>query len=341
MSNSLKIIYSTLAVVMVVNSLVFALPINTDAIAGNPDIVITKDKNEKLFKTKLDKIDSANPVVREVIKQENSKEVKFEGKEKNIKLNLVDGKIGINKNTDFQIELPKTLKYELKGDKVVGFDSNGDIGNTIENVEGGFRIVINIKESKAKTYTYDFPLVAKKGEKYTMDKDGSVMLVDLNGERLFSVLPPWAVDAKDKQLKTWYTIESKGTVLRQNIDLKGASFPVIADPAWCGNTVQDVYWGYVAAGSYYSVAPTWCGRYGAGTKALWDDMQKIKAINFASWANAYGKTTTEVYNSMYHQLECHNYHPAAFATKGRYNLDPWRKDAPTFWAQINASCNIN
>jgi len=339
MSNTFKVIYSTLAVVMVVNSFVFALPINTTAIAGNLDIVTTKDKSEKSFKTKLDKIDSANPVVRDAIKQENSKEVKFEGKDKNIKLNLVDGKIGINKNTDFQIELPKTLKYEMKGDKVVGFDANGDIGNTIENVEGGFRIVINIKDSKAKTYTYDFPLVAKNGEKYTMDKDGAVMLVDSKGSRLFSVLSPWAVDVKDKQLKTWYTIENKGTVLRQNIDLKGASFPVIADPAWCGNTVQNVYWSnWEGNGQIYSVLPTWCGRYGSNTSTLWNDMLAMKSINWYGWSLYLGKSVSSIQNSVYHQLECHNMFGFY---KERYNLDIWRKDAPTYWDQYNAKCNVN
>ena len=137
-----------------------------------------------------------------------------------------------------------------------------------------------------------------------------------------------------------YTIEKKGTVLRQNIDLKDASFPVVADPAWCGNTVANVYWDiWVGYGQLYSVLPTWCGRYSASTSAMWNDMLAIKPIYWSNWANYLHKSNYEIQMSMYHQLECHNVF--GFFQKERYNLDIWRRDAPTYWEQYNAGCNVN
>jgi len=310
------------------------------ATSQNQNYSISKQRTIDTFKNKLDVIDKVNPVVRGNIKEEHSNEVRFEGKEKDIKFDLKEGKITINKSTNFQIELPKTLSYQFEGDRVIGYDHTGNISNSIENVDGGFRIVINIYESKASTYSYELPLVAISGEKYISNEDGTVWLVDSKGKRLFAIAHPWAVDAKNKNLKTWYTVENDGTVLRQHISLKGVSFPVIADPSWCGNTVSDIYWGYWDGhGSLYSVNPTWCGRLSSNTSALWNDMLSIKPINWTEWARYLGKSEQSIKSSMWHQLECHNVF--AFFQKDRYNLDIWRRDAPTYWEQYNYSCNVN
>lgn len=338
--SQIRIFITTFAIAIFVMAI---SPSVANSTPTNQDIANIKGKNAENFNSKLEKIDSINPVVRDSIKLDADKDLKFEGKNKNIKLNLQNGRIKINKTTDFEIDLPKGISYEMRGDKVIGYNSSGEVVNSIENVEGGFRIVINVKESKAKTYTYDFPLIAKNGEKYEKDKDGNITLVDKNGKRLFSILPAWAKDSKNKDLKTWYTIENKGTVLRQNIDLSGASFPVLADPAWCGNTITDVYW--VTGNSYtkyypiYSASPSWCGRVLSNTSTLWSDMLEKKPINWDAWAIQLKRSVSEIQNSMYHQLECHNVF--AFYQKSRYNLDIWRWDAPTYWTQYHAQCNVN
>lgn len=69
--------------------------------------------------------------------------------------------------------------------------------------------------------------------------DGSFWIVnDATLENVGLVEAPWAVDAKGKQLATQYQVLADGTV-RQNVDVKGATFPVVADPrvsfgTWAG-----------------------------------------------------------------------------------------------------------
>lgn len=78
-------------------------PLVVNSAQANQDIANTKGKNAENFNTKLEKIDSINPVVKDSIKLDVDKDLKFEGKDKNIKLNLQNGKIKINKTTDFEI----------------------------------------------------------------------------------------------------------------------------------------------------------------------------------------------------------------------------------------------
>lgn len=73
--------------------------------------------------------------------------------------------------------------------------------------------------------------------------DGAVSVQNSDGRTVNYVQPPWAVDAKGKQLPTSFTVE--GNVLTQHIDTRGATFPVVADPQFGCTVVQcSIYWNH-------------------------------------------------------------------------------------------------
>lgn len=84
---------------------------------------------------------------------------------------------------------------------------------------------------------YRFPLEILTGGEALVLEDGSVIVLDGNGDPLGGFHIPWAYDANGKELPTSFRIENDTLV--QTVDLSGATaFPVIADPdrgsAWWG-----------------------------------------------------------------------------------------------------------
>ncbi|WP_345048485.1 hypothetical protein [Arthrobacter methylotrophus] len=58
--------------------------------------------------------------------------------------------------------------------------------------------------------------------------NGGVAVYSADGTLVNAILPAWAVDATGKKLPTSYSI--KGNILLQDVNLQGATFPVVADP---------------------------------------------------------------------------------------------------------------
>jgi len=309
----------------------------------------SKDRGNELktFQKQLDEADIAAPVEREKIEKIGEYEVKFEGKDKKVKVDLKNKKIKINEKEDLQIELSGELNYEQVDDKILGYDIEGNLQNYIENVSGGFRMVINITKSNKKNYSYDFPLLAKNGEKYIDKENGEFWLVNEKGERLYIVMKPWANDSNGKSLKTWYTIEKKGTVLRQNIDLKDASFPVVADPAWCGYYIYSASWKTYINGDdrdTLSITPSWCGRWMAenywqiAAPYIWEELQIRYPYPFTTAVCSVGYCSITAKESMRNQLYCHVNFVGAY--KDQWNVEPWRPNVAWYnlrmltWSRI-------
>ncbi len=57
---------------------------------------------------------------------------------------------------------------------------------------------------------------------------GGLTITDGQGQPLYSVAAPWAVDANEQRVPTSYVVE--GDVLVQRVDHSGAAYPVVADP---------------------------------------------------------------------------------------------------------------
>jgi hypothetical protein len=242
-----------------------------------------------------------------------------------VKFSLRDKKVNLkNKNKgDLSIGIPNSESFDsvdVVDNKVIYSGQNSKTDVILESIEGGFRQIINIKDATAPNF-YDFPVDLGEGETLSINDDGSAVVKKLDGSTKLGIVKPWAVDKNKKQLNTWYTIENSN-VLRQNIELKDAGFPVVADPTWCGDFFSKVVWenrpseGGITLRNY----PTWCAR-SFDTGYGFDEIINKAPANSA-WPSNNRNYTSNQGRSMYNQYRCHTWFVWWF--KESYNLEPWR-----------------
>lgn len=100
--------------------------------------------------------------------------------------------------------------------------------------DGGIRALVVIEAANAPT-EYQFPISLPPGYGIALQDDGSVEIYDISGTTQITVPAPWARDARGIDLATSYRLE--GATLIQTVDHIGATYPVVADPAFetnCG-----------------------------------------------------------------------------------------------------------
>lgn len=316
----------------------FSLPINTDALVNKEKLnkqsafqknLREKDPTSAQLKT-ITKNERDNSFLLDQIKGNDS--AKFDLNSKSLKLKY-HGKNFSIKDVD---SLNQTA--ELNSDTIVRYNQNGEIKSTIESVDGGIRIVLNITNSNSNIYTYDFLADVEGGGKYYLESNGSATLKTLSGETVVNVLQPWAKDSTNKALKTWYSVENSGNILRQHVDLTEANFPVIADPTWCGSIVQSEEWRTLwDEGGKISlhIIPTWCGRnFGYNSNTFQEVVDKAPYYPYGP--NYWEKyTKNDMYWSMYNQFICHTW----FARdKPDWNLEPWRPNVG-YTRTVLSKCN--
>ena len=264
-----------------------------------------------------------------------------------VKFNLRDKKINL-KNKDkgnISIGIPNSDKFDsvdVVDNKVIYSGQNSKTDVIVESVDGGFRQVINIKDSTTPSF-YDFPVDLGINETLSINDDGSAVVKKVDGSTKLGILKPWAVDKNKKDLNTWYTIEN-GNILRQNIELKDASFPVLADPTWCGNQINKAEWVDRTAegGLTLSLEPTWCGRNFDSESGYKEAISKASSNSQFPSSDRNSSNQTYKYKVMRQQYLCH----FQFATaKSRWNIEPWRPLVE--WRQLinpwdsrnNSMCN--
>ncbi|MDY5589065.1 MAG: hypothetical protein SPF30_03810 [Arcanobacterium sp.] len=93
----------------------------------------------------------------------------------------------------------------------------------------------------------DFGYTLPDGYRLESRSDGGFALLSNSGSIEGEINAPWAIDANGKQLPTSFELVD-GSVLRQHVNTKGASFPIVLDPSWS--------WWLVTAGKCaVSIAP--------------------------------------------------------------------------------------
>lgn len=106
---------------------------------------------------------------------------------------------------------------------------------------------------------YRFEKAVPEGHRAEMQADGSILLVDEEGEDVGGISPPWAIDADGNEVRTSYALD--GDTLIQTVEHEGAAYPVVADPLWFTGIV--IYYGIkagLAAAAVYST----CSRIQCG-----------------------------------------------------------------------------
>lgn len=117
----------------------------------------------------------------------------------------------------------------------VKLDSPNNATAIIESAEGTVRtsfVIDNADASEEFTMRFNLPKQAslKFSEDLEGNTDGSVEAIDENGDCLFAIGIPWALDSKGNKLTTYYRID--GNTLTQVVRHKGTvNYPVVADPS--------------------------------------------------------------------------------------------------------------
>jgi hypothetical protein len=369
------ILIVSLAVVGLSTTLTQALPAVESALTSEIEI-INIDSSSALKATieDLNKVDPQKPTITKLQKKSKG-EVTTDTKDK------VRGSSTLN----ISIKSNKTISMDNGRNKInIKVDNHGDssreetklvdnkviyqgtkVDTIVEVVDGGLRQTINIKDSSAPK-SYNFPMELQTGQRIIINKDGSANVVNNNNESITTILKPWARDAKNQEIPTYYTVDNN--ILRQHITTDNMTkYPVKADPTWCGDAVSNVEWvwrSFYGKGAWsLKLKPTWCLNWHAYTP--WDAWTEL--LNKTPYHDRFNwdqrKYGTNKYWSMYNQFACHRdwvkwsnlynnsraslpAHIQKYVGKGEpnyrefYHLEPDRSDLG-YWGYKDVGCNGN
>lgn len=123
-------------------------------------------------------------------------------------------------------------------------DSGTSLKVAVQPLMGGVRLLSFLKDpATPNRTTYDVTVP----ERAVMQIDSLGGVVVRENERTTSRFgAPWAIDAAGRSLPTHYTLN--GRALTQVVDTTGATFPVVADPAWI--------WDFAHTGYHFNKAET-------------------------------------------------------------------------------------
>jgi hypothetical protein len=125
--------------------------------------------------------------------QANSLQVKFSLRDKRVNLKNKD-------KGDISVGIPNSDKFDsvdVFDDKVIYSGQNSKADVIVESVDGGFRQVINIKDSTAPSF-YDFPVDLVIGDKLEITENGGAIVKGFGDKVKIMVAKPWSIDAKKK-----------------------------------------------------------------------------------------------------------------------------------------------
>ncbi|UKA59793.1 hypothetical protein [Arthrobacter sp. FW306-2-2C-D06B] len=138
-----------------------------------------------------------------------------------------------------EVDLPgATLQIRFRDDSVQeAAASNGtltvfgskssDYNYAAGSINGRLAGYTIINSANKSSFEYEF-LVNGAPAVLEPRSNGGVAVYSVDGTLVNAILPAWAVDATDKNLSTSYSVN--GNILRQEVNLQGATFPVVADP---------------------------------------------------------------------------------------------------------------
>lgn len=214
---------------------------------------------------------------------------------------------------------------------------------SVENIPliGGAQILYNIESSTSpKKYVLDLKLAEDSRLVY---ENGEYMIVNALGEVEVLIGAPWAKDSKGQAVKTSYEI--KDNQLIQHIEYEGENYPLIADPLFCSDTIDNTASKYTDSNTF-SVFPRTCARtYITASYTLGGALVGVfgsTAIGIQMWsevaADASYKATSTTYRArLKDQFVCHAVNPLTI-WKSSWNLDTNRPDV-SLAATYRAGCN--
>lgn len=111
----------------------------------------------------------------------------------------------------------------------IGADDGVTVATGAVGEDGTF-VVLLVIDSDDDPTEYRFDNSVPEGHTAELQLDGSVQLIDADGNEAGIIATPWALDATGAEIPTSFALD--GSTLVQTVNHQGATYPVIADP--CG-----------------------------------------------------------------------------------------------------------
>lgn len=213
----------------------------------------------------------------------------------------------------------------IVNNSIIG-NSNYSTNEIVDFFDGGFRKHFVLYNDSNEIF--DCGIIAPSGYTFRFaedgfgNEDGSIELVNLEGNPILAIYQPWAKDSTGKDVKTYYTIEDNRVY--QRVLHKGSDYvyPIIADPtAQYNKWFSGTKWVSNTSGWTLSVAPS-------STLIKEMNAQKgsmIASVTNTSWNTLYnqhkGSSHWKNTQGMKDQYKCHAFNAQS---KSRWNLDTWR-----------------
>ncbi len=142
---------------------------------------------------------------------------------------------GAQTDTTIEIGLPNAEAAgvaKMIAPGVVAYDSGNGSANAVQATEdGGVRMLTVIDNPNAPT-EYEYKVTVPDDGYIALTEDGGAAVFTAQGEPLYVVSAPWAKDAEDKMVRTWFTTDGKTLVQHVEHNVAGVVYPVTADPFW-------------------------------------------------------------------------------------------------------------
>ena len=152
---------------------------------------------------------------------------------------------GAESGPKLDIELPnadQSSEGAQVASGVVAYEANNGSANAVQATEdGGVRMLTIIDNPDAPT-TYDYKVTVPSGGHIELTLDGGAIVLDNTDQLLAVVATPWAKDADEKEVKTYFTTDGQALTQHVEHNASGVVYPVTADPSfswsWGGVTIN-------------------------------------------------------------------------------------------------------
>ena len=208
----------------------------------------------------------------------------------------------------------------------IEFDNNNQSTTSVLPYdEGSLQIVTTILDASA-PQEYEYEINLPENGSYLFQEDGSVLLLDAEGNLFAGAAAPWAKDDAGKDVPTHF--EMRDNVLVQVVEhtsVKDVAYPVVADP-WLGSNLFAWITRTTMNGDYrYNGKVSNWGRVilsgGASVGGVAAGQAIMKTSGWNEWKAKYPAITNKA--TLKQQYECH-VTGIVFPLDGTYNLERYR-----------------
>ncbi|MDZ4044838.1 MAG: DUF2599 domain-containing protein [Rhodoglobus sp.] len=233
---------------------------------------------------------------------------------------VMDSEVTVSDNATARVDSESAHVSTPEGTVSLGVTASTDsvLSEPILMEDGSALVAIVINEPVADT-AFRMPLELPDAAAATLEDDGSVLIMNPEGEFIAGIARPWARDVNGSDVPTSFELD--GDTLIQHVDLTSVpvdAYPVVADP-WAGRDLVAAAWVTTQGGSKYVInaVPTSWGEFYRGIATLESHLADLKAD--------LGTNKSKVTSTIINQFYCH----VAYGWLGggaTYNMESWRKD---------------